>query len=319
LNARKPVPRCRPDALVVTHHGLGGGALSTYGTTFKVVNISEHACSASGFPKLVALGTDGRPIGGPASDGTSRKEGPPGAVTIRPNYETQFRASWSEDAYADGKCRPRTVARYRVTLPGTDLAQIVPFPYFGRCTNAAADRSFSVGRLETEPLENHRVGAPRPEGPKPGERLPRCADSELLVWIGPHDAGGLAAGTSYGHIEVANLSDHPCTLSGIPHMVAVDLRGRSVGPPVARSKSMPTTLGHPVGVARIGPHRSALFTYSVGDAFNYGDHGCEFEYAAGFDVTLPGAAHPQYVPAPIRRCLHSVRPNGSQVSVGPIE
>ncbi|HVV90444.1 MAG TPA: DUF4232 domain-containing protein, partial [Solirubrobacterales bacterium] len=90
-------PRCGPADLAVTHNGLGGGALSTYGTTFTAVNISEHACTTSGFPKLVALGLDGRPIGGPAKDGTSRKESVPGPVTIAPNYAARFRATWAEN------------------------------------------------------------------------------------------------------------------------------------------------------------------------------------------------------------------------------
>ena len=72
-------------------------------------------------------------------------------------------------------------------------------------------------------------------------------------------------------------------------------------------------------MARLRAHGSAVFTYSVGEVLNYGDHGCKYEYAAGFDVTLPGASRPQFVPAPVRRCLHSVAPNGPQVSVGPIE
>jgi hypothetical protein len=72
-------------------------------------------------------------------------------------------------------------------------------------------------------------------------------------------------------------------------------------------------------VARLRSHESAVFTYSVGEVLNYGNHGCEYEYAAGFDVTLPGSSHLQYVPAPVRRCLRSVAPNGPQVSVGPIE
>ncbi|HEX4306874.1 MAG TPA: DUF4232 domain-containing protein [Solirubrobacterales bacterium] len=311
-------PRCGPTDLVVSHDGLGGGALSTYGTVFTVTNTSEHACTTFGFPRLVALGTDGRPIGGPARHGTSRKEAPPGAVTIRPNYDARFRATWTDgDLYASGRCKPRTVDRYRVTLPGTRLVQTVPFPYFGRCTNAATDRSFSVGRLETEPREDDLVGPPRLEEARPVEGLPRCADTDLLVWDGPHHAGGLAAGTAYGRLEVANLSNRACAISGVPRMVAVDLYGPPVGPPVRQSGSPPTLGGHrPIRIARIGAHRSAIFTYSVADALAYGTHGCEFDYAAGFDVTLPGATGAQYVPAPGRRCL---RPTTRQMSVGPIE
>ncbi len=116
---------------------------------------------------------------------------------------------------------------------------------------------------------------------------------------------------------MTNLSERSCELSGIPNMVAVDLHGRPVGSPVGRSASMPTIdRGPRVRVARLYPSGSALFTFSVGDALNYG---CEYKYAAGFDVALAGSSRPQYVPAPVRRCLRSFSPNGPQVSVGPIK
>jgi hypothetical protein len=121
-----------------------------------------------------------------------------------------------------------------------------------------------------------------------------------------------------GHLAVTNLSGRPCRLSGVPRMVAVDLHGRPVGPPVARSPSMPTVDGGPpIRVARLDAHGSALFTFSVGEVLDYGTHGCDYEYAAGFDVTLPGSSRPQYVPAPVRRCLHP--PGGRQMAVGLIE
>jgi hypothetical protein len=37
-------PHCPPADLAVSHHGLGGGALSTYYTVFTVTNLSAHAC-----------------------------------------------------------------------------------------------------------------------------------------------------------------------------------------------------------------------------------------------------------------------------------
>ena len=312
---------CGAEDLVVSHEGLADGALSNYYTRFTVFNLSEHACSISGFPKLLALGTDRRPIEGPARHVTGAPEGPEGPVNIASRDADSFRASWSADVFPPGACRPGIVERYRVVLPGAHLVQTVPYPSFERCTGAAARGTLSVGRIEPLPEPVGRPpGPPGLEEAKPAERLPRCAASDLLVWTGLHYAGGAAAGTSYGHLEVANLSERPCELSGVPHMVAVDLRGRPVGPPVGRSDSMPTVDGRaPIRVARIGAHESALFTFSVGEVLNYGTHGCDYEYAAGFDVTLPGSSRAQYVPAPVRRCLHSVAPNGPQVSVGPIE
>ncbi|HEY5333435.1 MAG TPA: DUF4232 domain-containing protein [Solirubrobacterales bacterium] len=309
---------CGPRQLVVSHEGGANGVMSTYHAVFSVFNLSERACSTAGFPKLFALRIDGRPIEGPAADGTSGYEASGGAINIAGRRSAAFQVNWSAGVYPPGRCGPRIVAGYRVVLPGTRLAQTVPYPNFEHCTGVAARGSLAVGVLEPSPeLVTRHLVAPPLEEAKPDERLPGCDPSDLVVWQGMDYPGGVGLGTSYGHLEVANLSGRPCKLSGVPHMVAVELRGRPVGPPVGRRGSMPTADGSPpVRVARIGAHGSALFTFSVGEVLNYGAHGCDYEYAAGFDVTLPGSSRAQYVPAPVRRCLHS---HGPQVSVGPIE
>jgi hypothetical protein len=232
-----------------------------------------------------------------------------------------FLVSWTADVYPRGGCGPRIVTGYRVVLPGSNLSQTIPYPNFDHCTGAAARGSLSVGRIEPSPEPARPVPAPpRLEEAKPSERLPRCDPADLVVWQGLNYSGGAAAGTFYGHLAVTNLSERPCHLSGVPHAVAVDLHGRPVGPPVGRSASMPTIDGEPpIRVARLETHGSALFTFSVGEVLDYGTPGCDDEYAAGFDVTLPGSSRSQYVPAPVRRCLRSVAPNGPRVSVGPIE
>lgn len=304
---------CGPEQLVVSHEGGAGGAMSTYHTRFSIFNLSERACSISGYPKLFALRVGGRVAEGPADHGTGAYEASDGPINIVGRARAAFEASWSADVLPEGTCGSRIIAGYRVVLPGSHLAQTVPYPNFDHCTGG-----LSVGRIEPAP-ESRLPSQPREEA-TPSGRLPRCGLADLVVWQGIDDPGGAAAGTSYGHLEVTNLSERSCELSGIPHMVAVDLHGRPVGPPVGRSASMPTIDGGPpVRVARLNPHGSALFTFSVGEVLNYGAHGCDYKYAAGFDVTLPGSSHPQYVPAPVRRCLHSVAPTGPQVSVGPIE
>ncbi|HJZ37999.1 MAG TPA: DUF4232 domain-containing protein [Solirubrobacterales bacterium] len=312
---------CGPEQLVVTHAGGAGGFTSSYYARFTVFNLSERACSTSGFPKLFALRTGGRPVEGPAAHGTAAPEASDGPMNIAGRGVAAFLVSWSADVYPRGGCGPRIVTAYRVVLPGSNLSQTIPYPNFDHCTGAAARGSLAVGRIEPSPEPARPVPAPpRLEEAKPSERLPRCDPADLVVWQGMNYPGGAAAGTSYGHLAVTNLSERPCKLSGVPRAVAVDLRGRAVGPPVGRSASMPTIDGEPpIRVARLEAHGSALFTFSVAEVLDYGTHGCDYEYAAGFDVTLPGSSRSQYVPAPVRRCLRSVAPNGPQVSVGPIE
>jgi hypothetical protein len=320
----KPTRLARPcggEQLVVSHRWGVRGILSTAYTLFTVFNLSERACSTSGFPKLVALDADGRPFEPPAAHGTAVVEGPEGRFDIPGHGFAVFEASWSEDIFPPGACQPGAVRGYRVLLPGSHRVQTVPYPGFDRCMGPDSKGSLAVGRLELASESDLPAEPPELEAARPAERLPRCAAADLVVWPGRNIPGGAAAGTSYGHLEIANLSGRACKLSGVPRMVAVDLRGRHLGPPVGRSRSMPTVEGAPpIHVARLGPHGgSALFTFAVGEVLNYGTHGCEYRWAAGFDVTLPGARHAQYVPAPVRRCLHSVAPNGPQVSVGPIE
>jgi hypothetical protein len=296
--------------------------MSTYYAAFRVFNLSEHACSIGGYPTVYALGRDGRTAEGPARQGTGSFEGPGGAVNVPGRRTASFTVSWSADVYArPSTCGPRIVAGYRVRLPGSHLEQVVPYPNFDHCTGRGGQGTMRVGRMQPSPeLSTRHLEPPPLMEAGPAEHLPRCDPRGLVVWPGADFPGGAAAGTSYGHLAVTNLSDHACELSGVPHMVAVDLQGYRVGPPVGRSPQMPAATGRShVRHARVSPHGSAVFTYSVGEVLNYGTHGCEYEYAAGFDVTLPGASRPQYVPAPTRRCLHSVAPNGPQVSVGPIE
>lgn len=322
----RPRPRrlarsCGPQQLVVSHEGGAAGLMSTYYARFSVFNLSEHACSIRGYPKLFALGIDRRPVQGPARHGTGAAEGSDEPLNIPGRGSAFFQVSWPADVATQSKCGSRIVAGYRVVLPGSDLAQTVPYPNFEHCNGPDYGGALSVGVIQPspEPVDQHLTPPPL-EQAKPALGLPSCRPSDLVVWQGTGYPGGAAAGTSYGNLAVTNLSERPCKLSGTPHMVAVDLSGRPVGPPVGRSRSMPTPDGGPpIRVARLGAHGSALFTFAVGEVLNYGTHGCEYEYAAGFDVTLPGSSRSQYVPAPVRRCLHSVAPNGPQVSVGPIE
>ncbi len=314
---------CGPQQLVVSHEGGASAWMSTYYAAFRVFNLSDSACSISGYPTVYALGRDGRTDEGPARQGTGSFEGPGGAVNVPGRRTASFTVSWSADVYArPSTCGPRIVAGYRVKLPGSHLEQSVPYPNFDHCTGGGGQGTMSVGRMQPSPeMSTRHLGAPRSlKEAIPAEHLSRCDPRDLVVWPGADFPGGAAAGTFYGHLAVTNLSDRACELSGVPHMVAVDLRGHPVGPPVGRSPSMPAVAGRShVRHARVSPHGSAVFTYAVGEVLNFGAHGCEYKYAAGFEVTLPGASRPQYVPAPTRRCLHSVAPNGPQVSVGPIE
>jgi hypothetical protein len=67
LTPRSPPPKprrlarpCGPDQLIVSHEGGADGILSAYFARFTVFNLSERACSISGYPKLFAMRTHPR-------------------------------------------------------------------------------------------------------------------------------------------------------------------------------------------------------------------------------------------------------------------
>jgi photosystem II stability/assembly factor-like uncharacterized protein len=145
-----PIPqRCDPAKLVVSHEGLGGGAMSTYYTRFTITNLAYRRCSLAGYPRIVTVGDGGRAIGPPAKATETlppSHRSPAKVAKLAPRGTAEFSVSWSENAYSPGVCRQRIVAGYRVTLPGAHRAQFVPFPT-ERCTGAPS-AGFEVGKIE---------------------------------------------------------------------------------------------------------------------------------------------------------------------------
>jgi hypothetical protein len=318
---RSPPLRCRPSDLIVFHSGGGNSLSVTYYTTFTVGNLSKRACSLSGYPKLFTIGADGRQIGGVAHPGSLPSESQRKAVAIEAEGTATFRASWSENDFGPGECKPTVVARYRVLLPGAHHARGLPFPYYERCTNPSTAHSFSVGRIEPEPpLHNHRLsGPPHLSEPRPGEDLPRCRPSKLLVFSGLDSPAGVGLGISYFRLDVANLSGHPCEISGTPQVVAVALNGTTIGAAAIQKAGISAGAGRRhLRVARIESHGSGAFMVATGSVFNYGRDACNFEMAAGLRVTLPGSPTAQTVPMLFRRCPGHIS-GGGQLAVGPVE
>lgn len=60
--------------------------------------------------------------------------------------------------------------------------------------------------------------------------IPRCAASDLGVWLAV-DQGNGAAGTIYYPLEFTNLSHHTCYLYGYPGVSALDRNGHQLGSP----------------------------------------------------------------------------------------
>lgn len=174
----RPRPRrlaraCGPAQLVVSHEGGAAGAMSTYYAKFTVFNLSEHACSIGGYPKLFALGVDGRIVQGPTRYGTGAAEGSDEPLNIPEHGSAFFRVSWPADIATRSKCGSRIVAGYRVVLPGSDLAQTIPYPNFEHCHGSGYGAGLSVGVIQPSvaPVDRHLTPPPL-EQAKPAVDLP---------------------------------------------------------------------------------------------------------------------------------------------------
>jgi hypothetical protein len=69
---------------------------------------------------------------------------------------------------------------------------------------------------------------------------PKCPTSALRVWLGVPGDG--AAGTTAYQLELSNVSQHPCTLSGFPGVSAAGLGGHQLGRSARRDHSDPSQL-----------------------------------------------------------------------------
>lgn len=148
-----------------------------------------------------------------------------------------------------------------------------------------------------------------PEGcalhdPEPGEGLcfaagaPPCPGPKLLVRAG---RAGAAAGTIYQRFEVVNRSRATCTVSGFPHIVALDAHGHPIGPPARLDHLLTTMSGnHPRRIA-LAPGGIAVFEMNYGEAANYSPP-CGARKTAALRITIPPSGPPQRVPYEMERC-----------------
>jgi hypothetical protein len=128
-------------------------AAGTEYTSFVITNLSGQTCTVSGYPRIVALGLDGRPVGGPALTSaflphTGRKG--PRTVTIARNGTASFMVESSDNdplSRVNG-CRPRAVSGDRILLPGSRRAETMPSVVGKVCSGTAG---VAVGPIEVDP------------------------------------------------------------------------------------------------------------------------------------------------------------------------
>jgi Domain of unknown function (DUF4232) len=133
----------------------------------------------------------------------------------------------------------------------------------------------------TQPPAQTRPTQPTPAG------TPRCATSDLQVWVTPA-AGGGAMGTQYYLIEFKNVSHHTCQMRGYPGVSAI-ANGHQVG--------NTATWDGPTGVSTVmlPPGEIAHSVLGVHNADNYPAELCGKVTATGLKIYPPNETTPVYV------------------------
>jgi Protein of unknown function (DUF4232) len=154
---------------------------------------------------------------------------------------------------------------------------------------------------------------------KPGESLcfaghrPPCKASDLRVHA---LRGGAGLGTYYAHDLIVNRSARTCTVSGFPHVVPLDSRGRPVLPSIPTSGYTTTNDGnHPRRIA-LEPGAAATFEINTSTAADYSPRSsCRPRRAATLRIHVPGSGDgTESVTYGMELCTER-----SNVSVGRIE
>jgi Protein of unknown function (DUF4232) len=128
-------PQCKTSGLVIwSNNGAGGGTAGSVFYKIRFTNLSGHACTLHGFPRVAAVNLAGKRIGAPAEHEAGQK---PKTVKLATGgtASAQLRIV-NAGNFSPSACHPVTAAGLRVTPPGQSRSKLVPQP-FATCSNAA--------------------------------------------------------------------------------------------------------------------------------------------------------------------------------------
>jgi hypothetical protein len=113
---------------------------------------------------------------------------------------------------------------------------------------------------------------------------PACHGADLAISREGHSSIG-SGGTIYTKFFVTNRSDRPCTVAGVPEVVALDRSGKTVDVGEPRPLLRVGSKGGRLRV-RLEPGRSATFVVAYDDGTPAGP--CKFAATSGLHVAVPG-------------------------------
>ncbi len=135
-------PKCKTAKLVIwSNNGAGGGTAGSVFYKIKFTNLSGHACTLKGFPRVAAVNLRGKRIGAAAD----REAGQTPKKVKLADGATATAQLRIVDAgnFTPSSCHPVTAAGLRVRPPGQSKSKLVPLP-FETCARSS-QHTLSVG------------------------------------------------------------------------------------------------------------------------------------------------------------------------------
>ena len=119
--------------MIWSNNGAGGGTAGSVFYKIRFTNLSGHACTLRGFPRVAAVDLAGKRIGAAAEHEAGQK-----LKTVKLSNggtaSAQLRIV-NAGNFSPSACHPVTAAGLRVTPPGQSRSKLVPLP-FATCSNA---------------------------------------------------------------------------------------------------------------------------------------------------------------------------------------
>jgi Protein of unknown function (DUF4232) len=135
-------PPCKTSGLVIwSNNGAGGGTAGSVFYKLRFTNLSGHACTITGFPKVSAVNLAGKQIGSAAQQEAGQK---PKLVKLANGATANALLRVVDPGnFSPSACHEVMAAGLRVTPPGQTASKLVPIP-FATCS-LASQVTLSVG------------------------------------------------------------------------------------------------------------------------------------------------------------------------------
>ncbi|HEX4731610.1 MAG TPA: DUF4232 domain-containing protein [Solirubrobacterales bacterium] len=138
-------PPCKTSGLVIwSNNGAGGGTAGSVFYKIRFTNLSGHACTLKGFPKVSAVNLAGKRIGSAAQQEAGQK--PKLRKLANGATATALLRVVDPGNFSPSACHEVTAAGLRVTPPGQSHSKLIPLP-FATCSRAG-QKTLSVGVIQ---------------------------------------------------------------------------------------------------------------------------------------------------------------------------